>query len=323
MSLQDEGQRLTWNPTRFHVLAHRIKLSRFLDRIQTSNEHPKPDISIMVLFKLSDNTRILLHSEIALAHSGYLRRQYLTAMKAANGPVTLNINDLASYDANAVRRMINFLYTAILPCALAEIPELLALSCKLQIPTMRSVIEKFIIQKAADHDCLLDCWNITCHGQSDISLRTKDFVLNYVMQSLEDLILDVRFPQLDQGAVEELLKRDSLPIRSECDVLRIALMYYIRRDGQHVNMQSLLNVVRYNCGNETLIRMRQDIISVNDGELRFCFEQNCAYGLWQTERHLYDPNLWPVPEMLPPRGNPNASCDWINAQFYNMVWFAC
>lgn len=67
--------------------------------------------------------------------------------------------------------------------------------------------------------------------------------------------MDIRFAQLDQGAVEALLKRDNLPVRSECDVLRIALMYYFRRDGQNVNTQSLLNVVRYNCGNEALIRV--------------------------------------------------------------------
>lgn len=52
---------------------------------------------------------------------------------------------------------------------------------------MRSIIEKFIIQKAAEHNCLLDCWNISCHRQSDLSLRTKDFVLSYVMRSLEEV----------------------------------------------------------------------------------------------------------------------------------------
>ncbi|KAK6100495.1 BTB And C-terminal Kelch family protein [Brugia pahangi] len=119
---------------------------------------------------------------------------------------------------------------------------------------MRAIIEKFIIQKAADHNCLLDCWNISCHRQFDLSLRTKDFVLSYVMRSLEEAVLDLRFAQLDQAAVEELLKRDNLPVRSECDVLRIALMYYFRHEG-HVNMQSLLNVIRYNCGNETLMRI--------------------------------------------------------------------
>lgn len=67
--------------------------------------------------------------------------------------------------------------------------------------------------------------------------------------------------------------------------------------------------------------MRQDIQCVNDEELRFCFEQNCAYGLWQIEHHMYDPNIWPKFETLPPRGKPNADCDWINAQFYNLVRF--
>ncbi|VDO51248.1 unnamed protein product [Onchocerca flexuosa] len=183
---------------------------------------------------------------------------------------------------------------------------------------MRSIIEKFIIQKAAEHNCLLDCWNISCHRQSDLSLRTKDYILSYVMQSLEEAILDLRFAQLDQGAVEALLRCQNLPVRSECDVLRIALMYYLRRNG-HVNMQSLLNVVRYNCGTEVLMRMRQDIHYVDDEEIRFCFEQNCAYGLWQAERHTYDPNIWPITEILPPRGNPNADCDWITAQFYSLV----
>uniref|UniRef100_A0A1I7V8T5 BTB domain-containing protein n=1 Tax=Loa loa TaxID=7209 RepID=A0A1I7V8T5_LOALO len=196
----------------------------------------------------------MVHSEIALAHSGYFRRQYSTEMKTQNRPVTLNITHLTNYDANAVRRVVHFFYTGILPCSLAEIPELLALCYKLQVPSMRSIIEKFIIQKAAEHDCLLDCWNITCHRQSDLSLRVKDFVLSYVIRSLEEAVLDLRFAQLDQGAVEELLKRDNLPVRSECDVLRIALMYYFRREG-YVNMQSLLNVVRYNCGNEALIRV--------------------------------------------------------------------
>uniref|UniRef100_A0A1I7V8S6 Transposase n=1 Tax=Loa loa TaxID=7209 RepID=A0A1I7V8S6_LOALO len=65
--------------------------------------------------------------------------------------------------------------------------------------------------------------------------------------------------------------------------------------------------------------MRQDILCVNDEELRFCFEQNCAYGLWQTQRHLYDQNIWPIIEVQSPRGNPNADCDWINAQFYNLI----
>lgn len=58
-----------------------------------------------------------------------------------------------------------------------------------QIPTMRSIIEKFIIQKASENNCLLDCWNISCHRQSDLSLRTKDFVLSYVMRSLEEVYL--------------------------------------------------------------------------------------------------------------------------------------
>ncbi|KAL4002053.1 BTB/POZ domain family protein [Acanthocheilonema viteae] len=261
----------------------------------------------------------MIHSEIAVAHSGYFRRQYLNEMKVRNRPVILNITHLTTYDANAVRRMVNFFYTGILPCSLAEIPELLALCYELQVPSMRSIIEKFIIQKAAERNCLLDCWNISCHRQSDLSLRTKDFVLSYVIRSLEEAILDVRFAQLDQGAVEALLKRDNLPVRSECDVLRIALMYYLRRDGQRVNVQSLLNVVRYNCGNEALIRMRQDIQCTNDEELRFCFEQNCAYGLWQTERHVYDPNIWPKCEILIPRGKLNVDCDWINAQFYNLL----
>ncbi|KAK6100947.1 BTB/POZ domain family protein [Brugia pahangi] len=306
--------RLTWNPDRFHLLAHQAKLSHYLDYIQSSNEKPKTDISI----KLSDNSTIKVHSEIATAHSGYFRRQYLEEMKAQKKPVTLFIDHLTNYDANAIRRMINFFYSGILPCSLAEIPELLALCCKLQVPSMRAIIEKFIIQKAADHNCLLDCWNISCHRQFDLSLRTKDFVLSYVMRSLEEAVLDLRFAQLDQAAVEELLKRDNLPVRSECDVLRIALMYYFRREG-HVNMQSLLNVIRYNCGNETLMRMHQDIQCIDNEELRFCFEQNCAYGLWQSERHLYDQNIWPITDAPSPRRNPNVDCKWINAQFYTLL----
>lgn len=102
--------------------------------------------------------------------------------------------------------------------------------------------------------------------------------------------MDVRFPLLDQGAVEALLKRDSLPVRSECDVLRIALMYYFRRDGEQVNAQSLLNVVRYNCGNETLIRVsdkiRQDFLNYKR-LLRICIiDCNCdLYEVLKTE-HL-------------------------------------
>uniref|UniRef100_A0A915PNL8 BTB domain-containing protein n=1 Tax=Setaria digitata TaxID=48799 RepID=A0A915PNL8_9BILA len=260
----------------------------------------------------------MVHSEIATAHSGYFRKRYLTETKIQNRPAILSINDLTDYDAGAVRRMINFFYTGILPCSLAEIPELLALCSKLQVTSMRSTIEKFIIQKAAEQNCLLDCWNISCHRESDLSLRTKDFVLNYVTRSLEETILDPRFAKLDQGAVETLLKRENLPVRSEADILRIALMYFLRRDG-HVNMQSLLNVVRYNCGNDVLIRMRQDVYSINDDELSFCFQQNCAYGLWQSERHMYEQNIWPITELLPPRGNPNADCNWITAQFHNLL----
>uniref|UniRef100_A0A8R1Y1K1 BTB domain-containing protein n=1 Tax=Onchocerca volvulus TaxID=6282 RepID=A0A8R1Y1K1_ONCVO len=309
-----QNYRLTWNPNKFQLLAHQAKLSHYLDQIQTSNEKPQPDISIT----LGDNTAVTLHSEIAVAHSGYFRRYYANETRMQNKPVMLRINHLTNYDASAVRRMINFFYTGILPCSLAEIPELLALCSKLQVPSMRSIIEKFIIQKAAEHNCLLDCWNISCHRQSDLSLRTKDYILSYVMQSLEETILDLRFAQMDQGAVEALLRCQNLPVRSECDVLRIALMYYLRRNG-HVNMQSLLNVIRYNCNAEVLMRMRQDIHYVDDEEIRFCFEQNCAYGLWQAERQLYDPNIWPITEILPPRGNPNADCNWITAQFYNLV----
>ncbi|VDN93011.1 unnamed protein product [Brugia pahangi] len=229
--------------------------------------------------KLSDNSTIMIHPEIATAHSGYFRRHYLKEMKAQKKPMTFGI----------------------LPCSLAEIPELLALCCKLQIPSMRAIIEKFIIQKAADHNCLLDCWNISCHRQFDLSLRTKDFVLSFGRSMPNPkAVLDLRFAQLDQAAVEELLKRDNLPVRSECDVLRIALMYYFRREG-HVNMQSLLNVIRYNCGNETFMR----IFSIDNEEPRFCFEENCAHGLWQSERHLYDQNIWPITDAPSPRRNPN------------------
>lgn len=75
----------------------------------------------------------MLHSEIAIAHSGYFRRQYAKEMKTQTKAVTLNITHLTNYDANAVRRVVNFFYTGILPCSLAEIPELLALCCKLQV----------------------------------------------------------------------------------------------------------------------------------------------------------------------------------------------
>ncbi|MCP9259074.1 hypothetical protein DINM_002050 [Dirofilaria immitis] len=286
---RQSNYRLTWNPNKFHLLAHQGKLSHYLDQIQTSNEKPQPDISIT----LSDNTTVMLHSEIATAHSGYFRRYYSKEMRMQNRPVMLKIKHLTNYDASAVRRMINFFYSGILPCSLAEIPELLVLCSKLQVPSMRSIIEKFIIQKQLS-------------------------IIVYWIVGILAVILDLRFAQMDQGAVEALLKCENLPVRSECDVLRIALMYYLRRNG-HVNMQSLLNVIRYNCGNEVLIRMRQDIQCVDDEELRFCFEQNCAYGLWQAERHVYGQNIWPITETLSPRGNPNADCNWITAQFYNLL----
>lgn len=73
----------------------------------------------------------MVHSEIATAHSGYFRRQFAREMKMQNSPI--HINHLTNYDANAVRRMINFFYTGILPCSLAEVPELLALCCELQV----------------------------------------------------------------------------------------------------------------------------------------------------------------------------------------------
>ncbi|EJW84026.1 hypothetical protein WUBG_05063 [Wuchereria bancrofti] len=65
--------------------------------------------------------------------------------------------------------------------------------------------------------------------------------------------------------------------------------------------------------------MHQDIQCIDNEELRLCFEQNCAYGLWQSERHLYGQDIWPITDAPSPRRNPNVDCNWINAQFYTLV----
>ncbi|VDN01793.1 unnamed protein product [Thelazia callipaeda] len=313
MFSQDNYQ-LAWNPNKVQSLAHQAKLSLYLDEVQTSNGKPEPDMCIM----LSDQTPLLFHSEVGLAHSGYLRKCHSMKTQVHDQNAVLYLEEFEDFEASAIRRIINFFYNGILLCSLAEVPELLALCKKLEVTSARIILEKLIIQKAANPNCLLDCWNISCHRDSDLSIRTRDYVLSYVTESLEEAVLDSRFSQLDQAAVEALLKRENLPVRSECDILRIALMYFIRRQGQ-TNTQSLLNVVRYNCGSDALIQMRQDILSVNDETLRNCFEQNCAYGLWQLEYQISNAKDWPKPEFLLPRGSPDAKCGWIIAQFSTLV----
>ncbi|VDN31327.1 unnamed protein product [Gongylonema pulchrum] len=65
--------------------------------------------------------------------------------------------------------------------------------------------------------------------------------------------------------------------------------------------------------------MRQDVMCVDDEMLLHCFEHNCAYGMWQTKRFFPDEDLWPESEMMPPRGQMGADCNWILAQFSSMV----
>ncbi|VDN29613.1 unnamed protein product [Gongylonema pulchrum] len=183
MFLGYSSTRMHWSPNKHELLAHQAKLSQHLSEIQATAEGPKPDIIIL----LKDQNVVHLHSEIGLAHSGYLRKRYANELWMQHRQPAISVMDFIDFDPDAVRRMVNFFYSGVLPCSMAEAPELFELAIKFQVPSVKAMIEKYVVQKAAELGNLMDCWNITCNKNSEFSNRARDIVLSYVIQNLEQV----------------------------------------------------------------------------------------------------------------------------------------
>ncbi|VDM40694.1 unnamed protein product, partial [Toxocara canis] len=285
----DDSAIFEWTPNEEQLLRHHAKVGQTLcDAMQNGWA-----IGYDIALKLSDNTVAMLHSEVARTHSEYFYR----VLRDCPAPL---MTDVSCFDADAVRQMIDFIYTGTVTISLRELPKLLMLAQAFQIGSLRHLLENFLAQKSTKSHILPHCLNIACGEYPNVSLRTKEIVLQEAIKNFKHLLASKQFEKLDIGAFECLMTRDDLPVGKEVDVFHLAA-YYFFNSPKYNDPNRLLQIVRYDhIDDDGKLEITRLSNHYDDAYFSAALKQLLADSFWRTS--MFGRSRYPT-DQRPQRGD--------------------
>ncbi|KAH7724711.1 hypothetical protein AAVH_07852 [Aphelenchoides avenae] len=176
-------------------MEHYAKIGMFMHKLRNTSS-PGADLCL----KLNDSSLLVVHSEVAGAHSDYFAR----LLCDHSMPCTLNIQ----HHPESVRRAIDYMYSGeIGRVQFSDLEHLLHLANEWSMPGFKRILEQALEQVSKDPHAVLACLNIaTCH-QTKMNHSTYEAILRNVVERLSVVLADPRLPQLSQGSVYALMSQ--------------------------------------------------------------------------------------------------------------------
>ena len=156
-------------------------------------------IFIYPFIQLSDGSCLKVHLILLAGHSRLFSKAIIRNKKDIDG---------SFFDANAVRQMINFLYTGNLKFKLIDIPDLFSISEIWELNYFKEILEEILRNESNRSTFLIHCINILNTKKFKISLPTKKAIIKNAVENLKNLFLDPRIIDVDFNSIKEILEEN-------------------------------------------------------------------------------------------------------------------